>query len=138
MANSDYDFGRFPDLYSNYIFAPPAGEWYRVIEYTPIKLVLSRDGIEIPNAQCAYIHQQQFEITEKQAKQYHDLHIDWKTARDNNIAANIDDTMPTVSFLGFDIYTEDNQINQYWYDYQSSMHNVLTVRQTHYIMKRLK
>ena len=119
----------------NYIFAPPTGKWYRVIKRTKTQLTLDLNGIEIPNAQCIYIQVHQFEITEEHAKQYHDLYIDWKTARDNNIAAKIDPAMPTVSFLGFNIDTEDGQTNKYWYDYQTSMETEPELAR--YVMKRL-
>ena len=137
-SNKTFKLG-IPDCHRNYIFAPHIQKWYRVIKRTKIQLVIATNGIEIPNAQCVYIQKHQFDITEKQAKQYpEDLYHDWKTARDNNLAARLDDTMPTVSLLGFNIDIENGQTYQYWFDHYTSRDSIHSVKQVHYVMKLLK
>ena len=131
------------------------GEWCRVVERTPAKLIISINGIELPNAQCVYVHYKRVPITEEQAKQHPELHDEWQELQqsfDNQyppctvhaiskgaqneatlvISPRSNNQTPMIHILGYNIDTEDGQTNLYWYDGKASM------KSDHHIMRRIE
>ena len=119
------------------------GEWCRVIERTPTILIIDIHGIEIPNAQCVYVHYKRIPITEEQAKQHPELYAEWqelqktfdqqypplsihaisKDAQNEAtlvISPRSNNQKPMIHILGYNIDIEDGQTNLYWYDGKAS------------------
>lgn len=111
---------------------PPTDTWYRIVDHKDrwvgsfrflLSITLSPHGIEIPNAECAYIQSRTTTITEEQAQKDPRLHEEYPHQSRQS--------------LGYKIITE-NGTHLYWHDIKTSQATSIAQKQEYYIFRFLE